>query len=31
VDLPSTDAFMHHNLNMERVKEQLHAAEADHT
>lgn len=31
VDLPSSDAFMHHSLNMERVKEELHAAEADHT
>ncbi|KAI8476035.1 MAG: alpha-acetolactate decarboxylase [Monoraphidium minutum] len=31
VDLPSNDAFMHHSLNMERAREELHAAEQDHS
>lgn len=31
VDLPSSDAFMHHDLNLERARSELHAAEQDHS
>jgi hypothetical protein len=31
VDLPSNEAFLRRDLHLERAREELHAAEADHS